>query len=175
MKLIDKESGEEYEVVANPHLESCIAAGVDPEKASQILAELFNYKLGSNLNYEKSHLYPSEAVPDQGWTIQELMKRHAAGLMTDLDIQREGTYTQSDDEEEFDIPDMEKMKDADLNEQKEYIRKIKEYAYGFEQEISRAEKAKAAEKAAKKKADKANGPSGPLPSGSKGGDMGGAK
>lgn len=62
-------------------------------------------------------------VPDQAYSISDLIERHRAGILTDTAIYKEPVYL---DTEDFDDEDMEKLRDSDLVEQEEYLRRASE-------------------------------------------------
>lgn len=173
MNIVDETTGEIKWVHVNPHVESCIAAGVDPEKMNEFIRSQFNYK--PKPNPERSHLDPSVTVPDQEYTIADLIKRHEQGLLTDLNISRPGVYTQTDEDNNFDVPDIEKIRDADINDQNEYMREINKEVGNYNKAVEEVEKerAKAAKEA--KAAKKAASATTVVPNTSEGGKLGTTK
>lgn len=81
---------------------------------------------------------PSMTVPDMGYTIQELIERHRSGLLTDL--AQPAIYY---DDQDFDSPDVEKLKHQDLQDQHEFIQNSKQQIKLFnKQQKEAAAKAK---------------------------------
>ena len=109
----------------------------------------FNHVIESS---EKSHLFPSVTVPDQSYSLTELLERHRQGILTDTEIMKEAQYM---DEEftNFDSPDVEKLRDADLTEREEYIQYVKNAKDSF----FAKKKAEAAAEAERVQAEAAKG------------------
>lgn len=63
------------------------------------------------------HLLPSLTVPDQAYTIEELLARHQKGLLTDMAIGKQPIYSE---DASFDDPDMEGLMRADIVERSEF-------------------------------------------------------
>lgn len=89
----------------------------------------------------------SLAVPNEAYTIKELLIRHQQGL--GANVQRQGVMGDPDDED-FDQPDLNQMQHADLFEREEYSTKLAETIRDQSEFI----KAETEKHAAKKKADK---------------------
>lgn len=77
-----------------------------------------NFVPFQDVDSETSHLFPSVTVPDQSYTIEELIERYRAGILTDLEIAKEPVYYENSD---FDSPDMEKMMRSDIVEKQEFV------------------------------------------------------
>lgn len=73
---------------------------------------------------EVSHNFPSVAIPDEDWTIDELLQRHRAGLLTDT-----GGVDYTDQEEDDsgfeDMVDLEKFRHMDLVDQETHLREAR--------------------------------------------------
>lgn len=61
---------------------------------------------------EKPNAMPSMTVPDESYTIKELFERFARGQSTGARF-REGSYNMDDRNDDFDSPDLEKVKTMD--------------------------------------------------------------
>lgn len=61
--------------------------------------------------------------PDQAWSIAELLARHQAGMLTDVDVYREPLYPGGDEDPDFDDVDLEKAWKGDLVDQAEFMEK----------------------------------------------------
>lgn len=96
---------------------------------------------------EMSHEEPSITQPDQAYTIEQLMDRHRKGILTDLQIQKEAIFY---DEMDFDSPDVEKLKDMDIQDRVEFVENQKEMIQNFKDEVDQK---RAAEKLAKEQAE----------------------
>lgn len=92
---------------------------------------------------EISHRYPSLTVPDQAFSIAELLERHQKGLLTDLAIGRTPIYSK---DAHFDDQDMEKLMDSDIVDRMEFVNAGKAVV-----EAERAAKAKSEREAAEKR------------------------
>lgn len=71
---------------------------------------------------ETSHKFPSQTQPDLAYDVDELIERHRAGILTDLDVMKNPRYAEEPD---FDSPDMEKVGNADIAERHEFIQEGK--------------------------------------------------
>lgn len=74
---------------------------------------------------ETSDKFPSETVPDQTYSVAELLERHRQGILTDTEIRRDTEYVDQDDLD-FDTQDFEKFRDSDLVDQDEYMQMVKD-------------------------------------------------
>ncbi|AZL83023.1 hypothetical protein [Apis mellifera associated microvirus 36] len=108
------------------------------------------YKPGAH-SFEKESDKPSETVPNEAMSIQEILTRYAKGLNPGTTAIREAKY---DPEASHDSPDLEKLKHADLYEKEEFMNELGSKLMDKKKAAKdKADKA-AAEKAAKDKAEK---------------------
>lgn len=73
-------------------------------------------------NEKMDYRMASCTVPDEAYTIEDLMKRHRAGLFTDVKtpiFMNEDSYT--DEDSSLDDIDLEKMRFSDLVTQREHL------------------------------------------------------
>lgn len=75
----------------------------------------FTHEVGIS---ETCHKFPSVTVPDQELSIEELLKRHQMGLLTDVDFPDRGVYSK---DAHFDDQDLEKVTRMDLIDQGEFL------------------------------------------------------
>lgn len=68
----------------------------------------------------------SVTVPDQAYSIQELLERHRQGILTDTGISREGFYPDGEEEPNFDDPDLEKLSNSDLVDKQQYLGELQD-------------------------------------------------
>lgn len=65
---------------------------------------------------------PSQTIPNQAFTLSELLRRHSVGLLTDLDVGREGIWQ---DNMDHDSPDLEQLNRMDHASRYEYIEALR--------------------------------------------------
>lgn len=94
----------------------------------------------------------SVTVPDQAYSIQELIERHRQGILTDVNVFRDPIYLDTDDHDDV---DMEKMRDGDLTEQEDYFRSTQE-TKPVEEEVEPKKEVKKGEEEKKVRSSKAN-------------------
>lgn len=81
------------------------------------------------LGAETSHRFPSVCRPDtDAYSIAELLERHMAGLLTDVELARPTQYSE---DPSFDDVDMEKQMYKDPVEQEEFVAAGKQYVDNF--------------------------------------------
>lgn len=80
-----------------------------------------NFKLGQRPGDKEVPYGPSETVPDETMTVQEIIKKYVTNQRIDVGLKREGAYNDGD----FDDMDMEKVNDMDLFEKEELLTDLK--------------------------------------------------
>lgn len=81
---------------------------------------------------------PSATVPDEAYTIEDLMKRHRAGLFTDVKtpiFMNDDSY--NDEDASLDDIDFEKMRWNDLVDQAEHLNSLQTPAFNGEEREER--------------------------------------
>ena len=75
----------------------------------------FSYQMATP---EDSHKHASVTVPDQGFTIDDLLKRHEMGLLTDIDFPDRGVFLPN---ASLDDPDMEEVNRMDVIDRSDFL------------------------------------------------------
>jgi hypothetical protein len=81
----------------------------------------------------------SVTIPDQSYTIKELLDRHRQGQLTDVDIGRDPVYYDHDD---YDDPDVEKLGTMDLVDKAEFVAEGRRVSKMIKDQEAKAKKAK---------------------------------
>lgn len=111
----------------------------------------FTYDSESAIGFEQNKdKYTAEqlkdqCVPNQAYSPAELIERHRAGALTDLEIFKEPIYYEDQD---FDSPDVEKLGKEDLVVKQEYADSVRENVNRYDEFV----KKQAADELAAKKA-----------------------
>ncbi|AXH75391.1 MAG: hypothetical protein [Microviridae sp.] len=115
-------------------------------------------KITSKQNYKSNPIHwetpigVSETVPDDSYTIGELLKKHESGLA--LGIKRLGNFANIEDDE-FDQIDMEKFQNMEMTEQMQVTEAMQETLAEGKKSAAITAKRKAEELAKEKEAKKA--------------------
>lgn len=85
------------------------------------------------MEHHVSHLDPiSMTVPDESMSLQEILRKHTSGMNTVETNYREGQYN---DEDDFDAPDLEKLRDMDIHDRENYILLLQQKRKDAEEKI----------------------------------------
>lgn len=129
------------------------APGVPTAKPTgrKALRLLPDYRPGSCPGDYEQPIGISLAVPEEGYTVRQILDRHQAGMSLDS-ISRKESYDSAVD---FDSEDLEKLRDGDLVEQLEALEEFTARAQVMKDELEKADKARqdsAAQEAAEQEA-----------------------